>query len=735
MDGLLFLLAFIPCEVLFSASVARLLLPVYPFELLSYIWLLAFLKLLLLLGVAGGLRGKWQRSGGGFSTRTLTLWPVVVSLAPPVYETAKLLAFRVPVEMHSGVHLSLLMVVASGVAGWFWGLLWPCGSHQGSIKDGGGDPPEEKGRAKAWAAFSKLWHYSKEDKAYLSGAFLFLMLAVVGEMFIPYYTGRVIDILGSKYKEADFFAAIFFMSIFSMASSLSAGCRGGLFMFTMASLTRRLRVLLFQALVRQEIGFFESTKTGEITSRLSADTARMSRSIAANVNIFLRSLVKVVATYAFMLNISLQLTLLTSLDTLITAGLQTVYNRYYEDLVKKVQDSIARSNDLAGEVVSSIRTVRSFTAEREEVDRYRAALLETHRLKTKQEMVQTLYLLARRLTVLAVHVAMLYLGQHQVQNGRISSGRLVSFILYQMEAGDHIRTMVHMYGQMILSVGAAEKVFQYMDRTPGVSIEGPLKPDTLQGHIQFKNVMFSYPSRKDVLKDVSFELKPGKITALVGPSGGGKTTCVSLLQRFYEPQAGEILLDGRPIDQYDHKYLHSKISLVGQEPVLFTGSIKQNITYGLQDASMSKVKEAAEMANATQFIQKMEKAYEMDVGEQGGLLARGQKQRIAVARALVRDPQVLILDEASSCLDVDTEHKVQGALSRIPGLTMLVIAHRLKTVEKADHIIVMEEGRVVQEGDHQQLMEKDGLYQRLVQRRFLENGTGHRAKEDSAEIE
>lgn len=725
MDGLLLLPAIVLCEVLFSASLTRLLLPFYPFELLSYIWLLGFLKFLLLLGIAGRLRGKWELARGGLSSRNISLWSVVFSFTSPVYETAKLLTLRVPVEMHSGLYSSLLMALASGLAGWICELLRPCGSQEVPLTNGEGDPAVEKRSLKAWASFSRLWHYSKEEKAYLSGAFLFLMFAVVGEMFIPYYTGRVIDILGSKYKEADFFAAIFFMSIFSMASSLSAGCRGGLFMFTLARLTRRLRVLLFKAVVRQEIGFFESTKTGEITSRLSADTARMSRSIAANVNIFLRSMVKVIATYVFMLNISLQLTLLTSLDTLITAGLQTIYNRYYEDLVKRVQDSIARSNDLAGEVVSSIRTVRSFAAEGEEVERYRAALLETRRLKTKQGLVQTLYFLARRLTVLAAHVAMLYLGQRLVQNGGISSGRLVSFILYQMEAGDHIRTMVHMYGQMILSVGASEKVFEYMDRTPGVSSEGHLKPDTLEGHIQFQNVTFSYPTRKDVLQDVSFELKPGQITALVGPSGGGKSTCVSLLQRFYEPQAGEILLDGRPIDQYDHKYLHSQISLVGQEPVLFTGSIKENIIYGLQDASMSEVKCAAEMANANQFIQNMEKTYEMDVGEQGSLLARGQKQRIAVARAMVRHPRVLILDEASSCLDVDTEHKVQNALSRIPGLTMLIIAHRLKTVEKADHIIVMDEGRVVQEGDHQQLLEKEGLYQRLVQRRFLENGSSH----------
>ncbi|XP_069491383.1 antigen peptide transporter 2-like isoform X1 [Ambystoma mexicanum] len=730
MGILLHLSAYALCDILFNSFVACPLLRFYPFGILSYIWFLTSLKFPLLLGIAWRFSGKWWHTRDDFRSRALSLCLVVLSFTPAVYGTARLLIFWAPVEVHSGWLLSLPAALASGIACWIWGLLLTCGSQVGPLQDG----QREKRGLKTWVAIGRLWRYSKDDMAYLAGAFLFLTFAVVGEMFIPYYIGRVIDILGSKYREADFHAAIFFMAVFSVASSFSAGCRGGLFMFTLARLTRRLRLLLFKAVVSQEISFFDSAKTGEITSRLSTDTASMSRSIAANVNIFLRSVVKAIATYVFMLNISWQLTLITSLDLLITALVQTGYNHFSEDLVKRVQDSMARSNALAGEVVSAIRTVRSFAMEDEEVERYRAALLETHRLKTRRERVQTLYSLVRKnltqmvvavhqLMELATHVAMLYIGQHLVKTGSMSSGRLVSFILYQMEAGSHVRTMVHMYSQMILSVGAAEKVFHYMDRIPEVSTDGRLKPDTLQGHVQFKNVTFSYPTRENVLQNVSFELKTGKVTALVGPSGGGKTTCVSLLQRFYKHQDGEILLDGCPIHQYEHKYLHSKISLVGQEPILFTCSIKENIVYGLKNVPMEDVIRAAEMANAKHFIETMEKKYEADAGEKGSLLAAGQKQRIAVARALVRHPRVLILDEASSSLDVDTEFKVHEALSRIPGLTVLVIAHRLKTVEKADWIIVLDKGQVVEEGVHRELLKKEGLYHRLVQKCFSENGT------------
>ncbi|XP_029440591.1 antigen peptide transporter 2-like isoform X1 [Rhinatrema bivittatum] len=711
------LLALFLLDATLTSLLTWLCLRFYPFSLLSATWALALLRLALLCGAARTLPPALGRP----PPRRVFLHLLVLTLASPACDTARFLLLREPVDLRSGVACALLPLHAACLlAGLFWELLVPWRPG----KDSGGAGTEGNGRRKAREALGRLWVYSKPDKVPLSGAFIFLTLAVICEMFIPYYTGKVIDILGSRYREAKFYTAISLMALFSMASSLSAGCRGGLFTLTIVRLTQRLRVLLFRAVVQQEIGFFESTKTGEITSRLATDTALMSRSIALNVNVFLRSLMKAVGIYCFMLNLSWQLTLFTLIDTPITALIQEIYNRYYESVVKEVQDSIARSSHLAGETVHAIRTVRSFGTEQEEAERYGARLLETHRLKTRRDMIRALYLLAHRLTKLAVQVIMLYCGQHLIRTGQMSSGNLVSFIIYQEESGRYIQSLVHMYGDMIHSMGAAEKVFQYLDRKSTVPTEGDLKPKDFKGHVHFQNVSFSYPTRPDVsvLKDVSFELRPGKVTALVGPSGGGKTTCISLLERFYEPQAGEILLDGRPLRDYDHKYLHTKISLVGQEPVLFARSVAENVAFGLRDYSMEDVETAAQEAHADPFIQQMERKYRTDVGEAGGTLAGGQKQRIAIARALVRRPQLLVLDEASSCLDIESEHKVQETLSRMRGQTVLVVAHRLKTVEDADKIVVIEEGRVVEEGNHRQLMEREGAYHRLVQRLFTQNG-------------
>ncbi|XP_030045116.1 antigen peptide transporter 2 [Microcaecilia unicolor] len=721
MKVIAFFLAVFVLDAAFTSLLTWLYLCFYPFSLLNATWTLALLRLMWLSGVSGKLLEKLAPPRGWLQPRHVVLHLLVLTLTSPVSDTARSLLLQEPVDLNAGVVWSLLpLYTVCVVSGLLWELLVPW--HP--VKDSNGAETEANGRRKAREALGRLWAYSRPDKVPLSGAFIFLTLAVICEMFIPYYTGKVIDILGSKYREAEFYVVVSLMALYSMASSLSAGCRGGLFLLSLARLTRRLRVLLFNTVVRQEIGFFESTKTGEITSRLAADTALMSRSIAINVNVFLRSLVKVVGIYCFMLNLSWQLTVLTLIDPPVTALIQEIYNRYYEGVVKDVQDSIARSSHLAGETVHAIRTVRSFATEQEEVEQYNARLLETHWLKIRRDVIRALYLLVRRVTQVAIQIIMLYYGQHLIRTGQMSSGNLVSFIMYQTESGDYIRTLVYMYGDMLHSMGAAEKVFLYLDRKPEVPTEGVLKPQSLKGHVQFKNVSFSYPSHLDVpvLKSVSFELRPGKVTALVGPSGGGKTTCISLLERFYEPQKGEILLDGRPLRDYDHKYFHTKISLVGQEPVLFARSVTENISFGLQDCSAEDVLRAAQEAYADPFIQQMEKKYMTDVGEAGGTLAGGQKQRIAIARALVRRPQLLILDEASSSLDIESEHKIQETLCKMQGLTVLVVAHRLKTVENADKIIVIEDGRVVEEGDHRQLMDKEGMYHRLVQRLFTQNG-------------
>ncbi|CAB1320995.1 unnamed protein product [Coregonus sp. 'balchen'] len=527
------------------------------------------------------------------------------------------------------------------------------------------------------------------------------------EMFIPFYTGKVIDILGT--------------------SSFSAGCRGGLFMCAINSFTCRMKVKLFGALVKQEIGFFETIKTGDITSRLSTDTTLMGRAVALNVNVLLRTLIKTVGMLSLMMSLSWKLTLLMLMETPITGLLQSVHDNYYQRLSKEVQDSMARANEAAGETVAGIRTVRSFKTEQRETGRYNNRLMDTHNLKTRRDTVRAVYLLLRRLTALVMQVVMLYYGRLFIQRGQMSTGNLVSFILYQSDMADNIRTLIYIFGDMLNSVGAAGKVFEYLDREPQVSTKGTLQPETLTGHVHFNNLSFSYPTRQErkVLQGFSLELRPGQLTALVGPSGGGKSTCVSLLERFYQPQQGEILLDGLPLQSYQHHYLHRKVAMVGQEPVLFSGSIKDNIAYGLADCSLERVQEAARRANAHSFISQLEKGYDTDVGERGGQLSGGQKQRIAIARALIREPQVLILDEVTSALDTESEHMVQEALASCPSQTLLVIAHRLKTIERADQIILIDQGTVLEQGTHQELMDRKGSYYKLRERLFTEDDTPH----------
>ncbi|KAG9333701.1 hypothetical protein JZ751_010691, partial [Albula glossodonta] len=460
-------------------------------------------------------------------------------------------------------------------------------------------------------------------------------------------------------------------------------------MCTCSRLNKRVRVMLFQALVKQEMGFFEVTKTGDLTSRLSSDTMQMSQSVALNVNVLLRSLIKAVGILSLMVSLSWKLTLVTFIEAPLIAISQKIYNTNYES----------------------------------EARRYDDKLMDTHNLKTRRDTVRAVYLLVRRVMSLGMQVLMLYYGRQLIKGGQMTTGNLVSFILYQGDLGSYVGTLVYIYSDMLNSVGSAAKVFEHLDRKPQVSTEGDLQPENLKGHVQFQDLTFSYPTRPDrsALQGLSLDLKPGQMTALVGPSGGGKSTCVSLLERFYEPQEGEILLDGQPLHQYQHKYLHRKVAMVGQEPVLFSGSIRENIAYGMLDCPLEKVQDAARRANAHGFISQLEHGYDTDVGERGSLLSGGQKQRIAIARALIREPQVLILDEVTSCLDTESEHMVQQSLASCPSQTLLVIAHRLKTVEKADQIVVIDKGVVLEQGTHEELMSRKGSYYRLKERLFTDD--------------
>lgn len=642
------------------------------------------------------------------------------SLLPAVFETGTHVVYHE--ETQCGLLADMrcwLMCAGASLAGaLFWEITIPEAEDAAAGK--------EK-KQKARVLLVRVLHLYKPDHLLLLGGLLFLTLAVLCEMFIPFYTGRVIDILGSQYQPSEFTSALIFMGLYSLGSSVSAGCRGGLLLCAISAFTCRVKVMLFGALTKQEIGFFETTTTGEITSRLSKDTNLMGRTICLNINVLLRTFIKTLGMISLMMNLSWKLTFLVLMETPITGLIQTIHDTHYQRLSLAVQDAMALTNEVANEVVSHIHVVRSFNTEKHEARRYDDHLMETHNLKTRRDAVRAVYLLARRLTGLGMQVLMLYYGRLFIRSGQMTTGNLVSFILYQSNLGDNIRTLTYIFGDMLNSVGAAGKVFEYMDRKPQVSMEGNLKPDHLRGHVSFRHLNFAYPKNpsKTVLQDLSLELKSGQMTALVGPSGEGKSTCVSLLERFYEQQSGEILLDNEPLNSYDHRFLHKKIAVVSQEPVLFSGSIRDNIAYGLAECSLDEIQEAAHKANAHDFIEQQANGYDTEVGEGGTQLSKSERQRIAIARALVRRPQVLILDEVTSSLDAESENKVQEALANCPHQTLLVIAHRLKTIEKADQIVVISDGRVHERGTHQELMEEKGTYYRLRENLFTEGNSPH----------
>ncbi|XP_041346631.1 ATP-binding cassette sub-family B member 9-like [Gigantopelta aegis] len=569
----------------------------------------------------------------------------------------------------------------------------------------------------------RLFSYMLPDWPLILVGFTFLILASAGRIFIPFYTGEVIDGIAIDKSKEKFTHAIITMSLITLGSAISAGIRGGCLSLVLSRLAIRLRNCLFASIMKQEVGFFDSVKTGDITSRLTSDTTTTSEALSLNMNIFLRSLITAGGVVFFMFKLSWRLTVVTFIGLPILLGVAHVYGNYYEKLAERVQDSLAKANSVAEEACSTMRTVRSFANEEGEITRYKKSLEDTYKLYKKESLAYAGYMWSTQILELALTVSVLYFGGHLVIADKLSGGNLVSFILYTLELSSALDSLASVYTGIMQAIGASHKVFEYIDRKPVLSTSaGKFIPDTLDGKMDFRDVSFAYPSRPEtlVLKNISFTVKPGEIVALVGPSGGGKSSCVNLVEHFYETSTGDVLLDSVPIQDYDHKYLHKKIALVSQEPVLYGRTIHENIAYGLDECTDEQVKQAAILANADQFIMEMKDQYQTQTGEKGVQLSGGQKQRIAIARALIRDPRVLLLDEATSALDAESEHMVQQALySNMSGRTVIIIAHRLSTVEKAHRIVVIEKGEVKEQGTHRELLARGGMYASLVKRQIL----------------
>ncbi|WKX89688.1 hypothetical protein Q1695_008939 [Nippostrongylus brasiliensis] len=567
-----------------------------------------------------------------------------------------------------------------------------------------------------------LFGYCRAQWMWFTVGFVFLTLYALSRVFIPAFIGRVLADIADGGGMAKLIRSVFFMSLLALGSVVFGGLRGGAFTYASALVTRQIKLDLFRSLVFQEIAFFDKTKSGETVSRVSSDCQVMATNVSTNMNVFMRNMVMLVGSLCVMFYTSWKLTILTFIAVPATGFITKWYGSYYDRLSEATQTTIAEANNKAEEVLSSIRTVRSFACESYEADVFERSLDVTLHLNKKKSLAYMGYTWNNEFNQNGVLIAVLCYGGHLVMSGALNAEHLITFLLYQIQLGENIYWIAYVVAGIMDCVGASRKVFEYMHRKPAMSLDGSEKPP-LQGTICFNDVYFTYASRPNnpVLKGLNLTIRSGTTVALVGPSGGGKSSIVSLLQNMYEPDRGTITIDGVPIKNIDHEFYHERVVLVAQEPVLYNGSIRENILYGCDWATESDMLEAAMMANVHGFVMEMDKKYETECGDRGVQMSGGQKQRIAIARALVRKPCVLILDEATSALDTESEAQVQEAINRCSGKhTVLIVAHRLSTVEKADQIVVIQQGSAVQIGTHQTLMaQPDGLYYSLVSKQLL----------------
>lgn len=496
-------------------------------------------------------------------------------------------------------------------------------------------------------------------------------------------------------------------------------------LFTTAGerIVAKLRVRLFDAILGQDIEFFDHRRTGELTNRLSVDTAVLQNTVTVNVSTGLRHLLGAMGAGALLLWMSPRMTGVAMAIVPVAAVAAAVFGRLMRRLSRKVQDALAAANVVVEETITGIRTVRSFARERHEADRYEEAVERSYRLAAKRAFAIGNFRGFISLVGFGTAALMVWYGGRLVTSGDLTIGELTAFLLYTGIVAVSIGSLASTYADFMRAAGSSQRIFELLDQRGNLEMGGGETVGQVTGILRFKSVDFSYPSRPDVVVLRGFELavNPGEVVALVGPSGAGKSTVASLVSRFYDPTGGSITLDGTNLKRYDPRSLRRKIGAVMQEPILFAESIADNVRYGRPDASDEEVRRAARTANAEGFIEEFPEGYGTLVGERGVRLSGGQKQRIAVARAVLKDPRILILDEATSALDSESEHLVHEALDRLmKGRTTIVIAHRLSTVRNADRVVVLDQGMVVESGTHAELMSANGLYRRLVERQFLD---------------
>ncbi|XP_029638148.1 ABC transporter B family member 27 [Octopus sinensis] len=552
--------------------------------------------------------------------------------------------------------------------------------------------------------------------------FVALIISSIAQMLAPLFFGKVVD-AALKSMDALNKTVLTLLGIY-FGGSIASMVRCWIFNLAGQRLVARLRTDIFNNLICQEVAFYDKTRTGELTNRLSSDTQVLQNAVTVNVSMLLRYLLQIIGSLAVMFVLNPALTgVLLGVVPLVSFG-AVQYGHYLKKLRKAFQDNLAEAGTAAEESISSLRTVRSFACENKVQQDYSEHIQKSYNIGKKLSAVQgTLDGSVGFISYAAICLVLWY-GGKLVNEKTVSPGLLTSFLLYTLQVAMAFAFLSSIYGDFMQAVGASSRVFELLDREPLISMETGVCPDKIDGAVEFCDVKFCYPSRpeNEVLKGVSFKVESGNVIALVGPSGGGKSTIVNLIERFYDPDSGKIFLGGFHIKTLNPSWFRKQIAMVGQEPTLFACSIRDNIAFG-RDSTPEEIVDAAKKANAHNFIMSFEEGYDTLVGERGIRLSGGQKQRVAIARALIMNPSLLLLDEATSALDAESEHLVQQAIDRaLVGRTVIVIAHRLSTVRNAAQVLVIDKGCIVEQGTHDELLALNGVYKRLVVRQLAVPG-------------